>query len=163
VGAKGRGINRTLGLDRDHAVIWSPLRDFILAILIAVLMLFSAAIAPLANLLDDMTFEILHSNAVSVAADRLLGIAATAALIAVSYTLLPYRRPAWSRVWPGLVIATVLVELGKGLFVFYVDRASSFDTVYGPISSIIVLMLWLYYFSRVVLYGAAVNYVLGDE
>lgn len=163
VGAKSRGINRTLGLKPDHAAIWSPLRDFVLAILIAVLMLFTAAIAPLANVLDDMPFEILESNALSFAADRLLGIAATAALIGVSYTLLPYRRPAWSRVWPGLLAATGLVELGKQLFVFYVDRASSFDTVYGPISSIIVLMLWLYYFSRVVLFGAAIIYVRSDE
>ncbi len=163
VGAKSRGINRTLGLERDHVAILSPLRDFVLAILIAALMLFSAAIAPLANLLDDMPFEILHSDALSIAADRFLGIAATAALIGVTYTLLPYRRPAWSQVWPGLLVATVLVELGKQLFVLYVDRASSFDSIYGPVSSIIVLMLWLYFFSRVVLFGAAINYVLGDE
>jgi membrane protein len=163
VSAKTRGINRTLGLKRDHGAIWSPLRDFLLVILIAVLMLFSAAIAPLANLLDDMPFEVLQSNVLSVIADRFLGIAATAALIGVSYTLLPYRRPAWSRVWPGLLVATVLVELGKELFVLYVGQASSFDTVYGPISSIIALLLWLYYFSRVVLFGAAITYVLGDE
>jgi uncharacterized BrkB/YihY/UPF0761 family membrane protein len=32
--------------------------------------------------------------------------------------------------------------------------------VYGSITSIIVLMLWLYYFGRVILYGAEVNAVL---
>lgn len=163
VGAISRGLNRMLGLKRDHAAILSPLRDFFLALVIALLLLFSAAITPLASLLEDLPFEALHSSALSLVADRLLGLAATAALIAMSYMLLPYQRPGWSEVWPGLLVATGLVEVGKELFVLYVDRAGSFDTVYGPVSSVIVLMLWLYFYGRVLLYGAEVNFVVGQD
>ena len=163
VGALSRGLNRTLCLTSAHVAILTPIRDFVLALVISLLMLFSAAIAPLANLLDDMPFAILQNDALSLAADRFLGMGATAAMIAISYMLLPFHRRTWSQVWPGLLVATALVELGKELFVRYVDQAGGYDTVYGPISSIIVLLLWLYYIGRVLLFGAAINHVLDDD
>jgi membrane protein len=71
----------------------------------------------------------------------------------------PYHRPGWNAIWPGLVTATVLIEVGKKAFVYYADNISSMDALYGSISSIIALMLWLYFFGRVLLFGAAVNVV----
>jgi len=37
------------------------------------------------------------------------------------------------------------------------------DALYGSISSIILLMLWLYFFGRVLLYGAEINFVHGSS
>ncbi|MGI9320965.1 MAG: YihY/virulence factor BrkB family protein, partial [Thiogranum sp.] len=84
------------------------------------------------------------------------------AMIGCTYVLIPFRRPGWKEIWPGLVTASVLIELGKKVFVYYVDNISSMDAIYGSISSIIALMLWLYFFGRVLLYGADVNFIYGS-
>ena len=77
----------------------------------------------------------------------------------VIYLLVPFKRPAWRQVWPGMLTATVLIELGKKVFVYYVENVSRLDAIYGSISSVIVLLLWLYFFGRVLLYGAEVMFV----
>jgi len=50
----------------------------------------------------------------------------------------------------------LLIELGKELFVLYVGNVSRYDAVYGSLSSIIVLLIWLYFSARVILYGTEV-------
>lgn len=60
---------------------------------------------------------------------------------------------------PGLVVATGVIELGKGLFTLYYGNVSSYHLVYGSVSSIIVLLLWLYFCARVILYGTEVIFV----
>jgi len=42
------------------------------------------------------------------------------------------------------------------LFVWYVETAADYSAVYGSVSSIIVLLIWLYFSARVVLFGAEV-------
>ena len=47
-----------------------------------------------------------------------------------------------------------MIEVGKQLFTLYMKSAAEYSAVYGSVSSIIVLLLWLYFSARVVLYGA---------
>ena len=46
VGAISRGVNRSLELHRSHSVLLSPLRNFIIVLLISLLMFASTAITP---------------------------------------------------------------------------------------------------------------------
>ena len=57
---------------------------------------------------------------------------------------------------PGAAVAALLFQLGKTLFVFYIDNLANLEAVYGSVSSIIVLLIWFYFCGRVILYGAEV-------
>jgi len=46
-------------------------------------------------------------------------------------------------------------EVGKNVFVWYVASFGNFNAVYGPLATIVVLLLWLYYSSLIVLGAAA--------
>ena len=83
---------------------------------------------------------------------RLIGLISIGAV----FTLLPYRRLPWHDLLPGLLVAITLIETGKTLFVWYVETAANYSAVYGSLSSIIVLLIWLYFSARVVLFGADV-------
>ena len=72
------------------------------------------------------------------------------------YILVPYQRLPMREILPGLIVATLLLEAGKRLFTWYVDQAADYSAVYGSLSSIIVMLIWMYYAARVVLYGAEV-------
>jgi membrane protein len=80
----------------------------------------------------------------------------TGVLVGAVYTLVPYQRLTWRELLPGLLVAAFLIELGKSFFVWYVGTAAKYDAVYGSVSSIIVLLIWLYFSARVVLFGAEV-------
>lgn len=165
VGAMSRGINAALGLKRGHAFYLSPLRNFGLVLSISVLMFATTAISPLADLVSglELKFPGEHwGRLIDLFGGRLVGLASTGAMIGCTYFLIPFHRVGWKETWPGLVTASVLIELGKYVFVYYVDNISSMDAIYGSISSIIALMLWLYYFGRVLLYGADINFIYGS-
>lgn len=56
------------------------------------------------------------------------------------------------------VILTTIVWIGSSaLFALYVSRFASYDASYGPLGSVIVLLLWLYIAAFVVLIGAELN------
>ena len=77
-------------------------------------------------------------------------------LVGAVYTLLPYQRLLWRELLPGLLVSMFLIEVGKSLFVWYVETAANYSAVYGSVSSIIVLLIWLYFSARAVLFGAEV-------
>ena len=166
VGAISRGINSALDLKRSHAIYLSPLRNFGLVLAISLPMFATVAVSPMADLVSGLEPDFLGerwSNLINLIGSQVIGLASTGVMIGISYTLMPYHRPGWRNIWPGLVTATLLIEMGKKAFVYYVDNISGMDAIYGSITSIIVLMLWLYYFGRVILYGAEVNFVYGDS
>lgn len=161
VGAISRGINRSLDLHLNlgHALLLSPLRNFAIVVLISVLMFASTAITPIAELLSGLDLTPLTPKVrwvIEITGGRLTSLLITATMLAVTYTLVPYKRPAWKDLVPGLVTAVVLIELGKLAFVYYVENVSKLDALYGSISTFIMLMLWLYFVGRSMLFGGMV-------
>lgn len=61
----------------------------------------------------------------------------------------------WSS-W-GAVIATVLWLIGSALFTVYVSNFGSFGETYGSFAAIIIVMLWLWLTSFMILMGAEIN------
>ena len=69
--------------------------------------------------------------------------------------LVPFEKPAWREVLPGALFAAVVFELGKTVFSIYIDTVANFEAVYGSVSSIIMLLLWLYFAAHVILFGGS--------
>ncbi|WP_017615688.1 YihY/virulence factor BrkB family protein [Nocardiopsis salina] len=74
------------------------------------------------------------------------------------YRIAPHR-PRRSRRWvtPGALIAMLLWLFGSLLFTYSVQRFGDFGATYGAIAGVIVLMLWLWLSSLIVLLGATIN------
>jgi membrane protein len=74
-------------------------------------------------------------------------------LVAMIYKLLPDAIIAWRNVWVGAFLTAVLTALGNFLFGQYLVWAVP-ASVYGSASSVIVVMLWVFYSSQIFLFGA---------
>lgn len=77
---------------------------------------------------------------------------------------LPASRPHWRHVWPGLVVSVVLFEIGQSILTVYISR-NLIASAYGPSSSLVALILWIYYSTQILLLGAEVSALLekGDK
>lgn len=85
-------------------------------------------------------------------------VALVVAALAVVYRVAPDRdapRLAW--VSTGAIVATVLWVIGSVAFSLYVSNFGSYNKTYGALAGVIVLMLWLYLTSYIVLLGAEIN------
>jgi membrane protein len=69
------------------------------------------------------------------------------------YKILPDVRVPWGDVWPGAVLTGVLFTAGKFLLAVYLGQASV-GSAYGAAGSLVVILLWVYYSSQILLFGA---------
>jgi membrane protein len=85
-------------------------------------------------------------------------VALVVAALAVTYRIAPDRdQPRFSWVTTGSLVATVLWIIGSIAFSLYVNNFGSYNKTYGAIAGVVVLMLWLYLTSYIVLLGAEIN------
>jgi len=74
-------------------------------------------------------------------------------LFAMIFKLLPDAKIAWSDVWVGAVLTALLFTLGKFLLGLYLGR-SGLSSTYGAAGSLVALLVWVYYSSQIVFFGA---------
>ena len=74
-------------------------------------------------------------------------------LFAMVYKVLPDVELAWSDVWVGGLVTAGLFTIGKSLIGLYIGT-SGFSSTYGAAGSVIVILVWVYYSSQIILLGA---------
>ena len=67
--------------------------------------------------------------------------------------MLPDVRIKWKQVWPGAFVTSALFLLGKFLIGIYISNTNTVS-LYGAASSIIVLLLWIYFSAAILYFGA---------
>ena len=81
-------------------------------------------------------------------------------MLELIYFVAPYRKLRWKWFTPGAIFALITWLLISFLFKFYVVRISNYTLTYGSLGSVIVLMLWLYFTSLMILIGGEINGVI---
>ncbi|MEW5926869.1 MAG: YihY/virulence factor BrkB family protein [Gemmatimonadota bacterium] len=74
-------------------------------------------------------------------------------LFAAMFKIVPDAEVAWKDVWVGAVVTAVLFMVGKYAIGFYLGRSNPGE-VYGAAGSLAVLLVWIYYASMIVFFGA---------
>lgn len=82
--------------------------------------------------------------------------------IALVYRILPAARIAWRDAWVGAACSGLLLLLGNHSISWYL-AATGVASVYGAASSIVIILLWVYYSSQVVLLGATFTRVYAQH
>jgi len=74
-------------------------------------------------------------------------------LFAMIFKILPDADVKWRDVWVGATVTALLFTLGKILLGMYLGREST-ASAYGAAGSVVVILLWVYYSSLILLTGA---------
>lgn len=76
-----------------------------------------------------------------------------AALFAVIFRVLPDARIKWKDVMAGAIATGILFMIGKFAISFYISK-SNVGSTYGTAGSLVVLLVWIYYSSIILYFGA---------
>ncbi len=150
----GRGV---LGIIQDRILSFG----FILVVgfLLLVSLLLTAAIALVGEwsggMMPGMEFLIQLLNSV-------LSLAVITLLFAMLFKFLPDAKIAWHDVWIGAFITAALFTVGKFALGLYLGK-SSVSSSYGAAGSLIVLLLWVYYSSQILFFGAEFTQVYANR
>jgi membrane protein len=77
--------------------------------------------------------------------------------ISFIYRHAPFVHKRWKLINPGAILATTLMLLFTILFSFWVNHFSNYNKLYGSIGTILILMLFIYFNSLVLLIGFELN------
>ncbi|MGH8022593.1 MAG: YihY/virulence factor BrkB family protein [Limisphaerales bacterium] len=83
-------------------------------------------------------------------------------LFAMIFKWLPDVKISWRDVWIGALITAVLFTIGKFLLGAYLGRGS-LSSAYGAAGSFVVVLLWVYYSTQILLFGAAIVRVYANR
>src|SRR4029077_8994444 len=83
-------------------------------------------------------------------------------LFAMIFKFLPDAMIEWRDVWIGAVMTAIFFGIGKWLLGLYLGSGAA-GSAYGPASSLITLLLWGYYSSQILLFGAEFTQVYAQQ
>jgi membrane protein len=82
-------------------------------------------------------------------------------LFAMIFRFLPDAKIAWRDVWVGATLTAILFALGKFVLGLYLGSGAA-GSAYGAASSLITLLLWIYYAAQILLFGAEFTQVYAN-
>lgn len=121
-------------------------------------LLLSAALAGVTQFLTSR-YEVL--GIVARLFDFTISIVVLSLAFAALMRWLPDKPPSRLAVWISAISTAVMFAIGKSLIGLYLGRASV-SSSYGAAGSFVIIMLWVYYSSQILLFGAALGRV-SDE
>lgn len=83
----------------------------------------------------------------------ILTLGVTTLLFAVIFKVLPDAKIKWSDVWAGAITTSLLFLVGKFAISFYISK-SDVGSTYGAAGSLVILLVWIYYSSIILYFGA---------
>ena len=158
-GAITRSVNRAWDIHKDRPFYIDKVRNIAMALSVAPLFLLSIASTATLQMLEGVELPVvgemafLH-NGVIGSLSRVLPFLFSMTIFLLIYKFTPNTHTYWRYIWPGALLAAVLFELSKSIFVFYVDNYANYEQVYGSLASVIVLLAWTYFSGLILITGA---------
>lgn len=153
-------LNDIFGIKTPKLFVLYRLKDMLLTIIVAVLVLLTTLISPLLGVAQQYAQGFIHPDVqwfVNELSVRVVSICATTIMFGVLYRFVPNKRMPWIIVLRSTVIAVLGWEGARIVFTYYVSNATSLSTFYGGYLATASVALWLYYAAMVYLLAAEIS------
>ena len=135
--------------------VWSQVRkrllSFGLIVVIGFLLLTSLAVSAAISYMGGAWFG--GNELIARALELVASLAVMTGLFALTFKILPSRRPAFRDVWPGAFMTAALFSIGKFLIGLYIGK-SALASDFGAAGTVVVVIVWVYYSSQIFFLGA---------
>ena len=165
-GSVRRALNTVWGIYERRPYAQAKMVDFLQIGALGLLFLSSIAITGFVRTVRDESLRYggpiaAHNTLWEIPA---LLVPATLTFIAVLslYVLVPSAHPRWRDAWIGALAATIMFEIVKDGFAFYVSHFNNFNVVYGSLGGIFLFLFSTFLASNVLLVGAEMAATVGE-
>ena len=162
-GAVRKSVNTIWGIRKTRPFLLERVMDFTLMFGVTILLLLSLSFSLLLGLVQDfaVNLETLFPGVYTAflpllnILGRLVAPVLSFLVFVILYWWLPNVRLGFRDVWLTAVGATIAFEIAKQIFVWYVNNLGTLaNNLYGGVSSIIVLLIFVYTSAIIMLVGA---------
>jgi membrane protein len=159
-----RAMDRIWGADINHRrSVWRHRTLAVVTVLLITVLLLVATMVegPVLTAVNSLLPERLSS--IGPYTDRFWAAFLNVVLFAILYRFMPHVRLRWRDVITGAILAGVLWQAAKQLFLMFIGTyLSTSNLVYGSVGAIIAFLTWTYISSVILLFGALLNRYAAD-
>ena len=158
--ALSRGVSRAFSASEPRPLLQDKLLGLVLMAVSGLLAVVAVVIGFVAGILEEMTADVVNAVPGGALALYLIGLLLPLllvfAMLLLLYRVVPNRPVSLAEVWPGALVGAILWGLLRWGFTFYATQVAHYDSAFGPVSTGISLLVFLYFASVVLLLGAEV-------
>lgn len=160
------GLNTIYGCPETRNYFYLRLRSTVYTVLFVVVIILLLVLSVFGNSLN--IFVTTHIPAIKPLTDRMMElrlIVTPVVLMCFSlliYKFLPNRKAPFRKQIPGALFSAVGWLAVSWVFSVYLDVFTGFSDMYGSLTTIVLVMLWLYFCMYCILFGAVANMYLRD-
>jgi membrane protein len=158
--ALSRGIGRAFVNAEPRPFVQDKLVGLLLMAVTGILALAALLVGVVAGVVQDAAADAIARVPGGQLALSAIGLVVPLLLVFVAllvlYRVVPNRHLTIGMVWPGAVVAAILWSILRVGFTYYATHIAKYDSAFGPISTGISLLVFLYFASVVLLMGAEV-------
>ena len=152
---------------KGHSVLWRVVRGRLLSFTLVIGTGFLVLVSLVMNAILAVVEKFIHQelpwpHLIMAVVDVVSSPIVTAVLFALMFKALPEEDIAWGDVWWGAVIAAALFALGKWAIGVYLG-GPALTSMYGAASSLMAILIWVYYSALIFFFGAEFTYVYAHE
>ena len=161
-GAISRAVNRAWDVHEDRPFYIDKVRNLLMAVGVGALFLTSMAFTTSLQILGRVDvpgigrLEWLEHGGINLLT-RPLPFIFTLIIFLMVYKHVPNTETRWRYIWPGAVVAALAFEVGKSLFVYYLENFADYAKVYGSLGSAVAFLAWTYISALILIAGAELS------
>lgn len=155
------GVNRVLRCREERNYLVYKLYDMGAIISMGLLVFISVMLGPIMQLLmatSDRIGEFLNVTGIEGVVSELISIATALLLFYIIFRYIPYQKQERHIIWIGTLTSTILWEIARQVFGFYLMEFKTFARIYGAYAFFATAAIWIYYSALVFLIAAEVAY-----
>lgn len=160
-----RGMNAVYELQESRNYIMLRLRALVYTVFFMIAILLSIVLLVFGNTVVALLSDILIVSEIWrwLQSLRHLIVAVILAVVFCSfYCLLPNNRMPWREQLPGAFVAAVFWIVYSFFFSIYIDYFNGFS-MYGSLTTVIIVMIWLYFCMYIFFCGVVINRLLCER
>jgi len=163
-GAMSRAINRAWDVENDRPFYVAKTLHIVIALGVGILFLLSSFVSVAIELLSSYSRDLglpEHEFFLNFGLGNLMlkavPWAITLSVFLLLYRFVPNCKTYWRYIWTGAVVAAILFEASKGIFMWYLANVANYELIYGSVASMMVLLSWAYVSAFILILGAEIS------
>jgi membrane protein len=150
---KSRGLLRGIGI------------DLLMILLAGILLLMSMILSSFVTFLQNYQGQIPVAMGPTIQwiLKYLLPFFLTYCMFFLIYRIIPNKKAHFTSALQAALFASLLWELAKHLFGWYVVHLAGYSIFYGSLSTLVIFVLWVYYSSTILVVGGEFAYFLEED
>ncbi len=161
------GLKEIYNTEETRGYIRLRITALLHTLLFLILLLFSLVILVFGNtiqlFLEETVPVLAQFSAYIISIRTLLALTLLSVVFALMYQILPNAQNGFRHQVPGAVFSSLGWMIFSLAYSLYIDHFSSVSYLYGSLTAIVLLMLWLYFCMNIFLIGAEINVWLLEQ